>query len=179
MLVAQLAAGERADPGERSPDQGECPGDRGRPKADGAFPASGRCSPARSSRPWRIPEPSSPAGTSLPGSASCRGRTPAVARSASAASPSKATAICGSCWSSARWPSSATPSGTAPAGRGWCSCWRDERQRSRAVALANKTARMVWAIMTSGEAYREPDRAGRLEIRRNRADRAWEGQTRM
>jgi len=25
-----------------------------------------------------------------------------------------------------------------------------------AVALANKTARMVWAIMTSGEAYREP-----------------------
>ena len=25
-----------------------------------------------------------------------------------------------------------------------------------AVALANKTARMVWAIMTSGESYREP-----------------------
>ena len=25
-----------------------------------------------------------------------------------------------------------------------------------AVALANKTARMVWAIMTSGEHYREP-----------------------
>ena len=25
-----------------------------------------------------------------------------------------------------------------------------------AVALANKTARMVWAIMTSGERYREP-----------------------
>jgi transposase len=25
-----------------------------------------------------------------------------------------------------------------------------------AVALANKTARMIWAIMTSGEAYREP-----------------------
>ena len=24
------------------------------------------------------------------------------------------------------------------------------------VALANKTARMVWAIMTSGESYREP-----------------------
>lgn len=24
------------------------------------------------------------------------------------------------------------------------------------VALANKTARMIWAIMTSGEAYREP-----------------------
>ena len=25
-----------------------------------------------------------------------------------------------------------------------------------AVALANKNARMIWAIMTSGEAYREP-----------------------
>jgi transposase len=25
-----------------------------------------------------------------------------------------------------------------------------------AVALANKTARMVWAIMVSGERYREP-----------------------
>jgi transposase len=30
-----------------------------------------------------------------------------------------------------------------------------------AVALANKTARMVWAMMISGEAYREPElRAG-------------------
>lgn len=26
-----------------------------------------------------------------------------------------------------------------------------------AVALANKTARMVWAIMTSGQPYREPE----------------------
>ena len=25
-----------------------------------------------------------------------------------------------------------------------------------AVALANKTARMIWALMTSGERYREP-----------------------
>lgn len=25
-----------------------------------------------------------------------------------------------------------------------------------AVALANKTARMIWAIMTSGQTYREP-----------------------
>ncbi|EGP10305.1 hypothetical protein CSIRO_0082 [Bradyrhizobiaceae bacterium SG-6C] len=26
-----------------------------------------------------------------------------------------------------------------------------------AVALANKAARMVWALMTSGERYREPE----------------------
>jgi hypothetical protein len=26
-----------------------------------------------------------------------------------------------------------------------------------AAALANKTARMVWAIMTSGQTYREPE----------------------
>ncbi len=30
------------------------------------------------------------------------------------------------------------------------------RPKVAAVALANKTARMVWAIMTSGESYREP-----------------------
>lgn len=28
--------------------------------------------------------------------------------------------------------------------------------KAAAVALANKTARIMWAIMTSGEAYREP-----------------------
>jgi transposase len=28
--------------------------------------------------------------------------------------------------------------------------------RVAAVALANKTARMAWAMMTSGEPYREP-----------------------
>ena len=30
------------------------------------------------------------------------------------------------------------------------------RRKVAAVALANKTARMVWALMTSGERYREP-----------------------
>jgi transposase len=29
--------------------------------------------------------------------------------------------------------------------------------RVAAAALANKTARMIWAIMTSGEKYREPE----------------------
>ena len=31
-----------------------------------------------------------------------------------------------------------------------------------AVALANKTARIIWALMTSGERYREPAAAGAL-----------------
>jgi transposase len=33
---------------------------------------------------------------------------------------------------------------------------RQARDEGRGVALANKTARMVWALMTSGERYREP-----------------------
>jgi transposase len=31
-----------------------------------------------------------------------------------------------------------------------------------AVALANKMARIIWALMTSGERYREPTIAGAL-----------------
>ena len=49
-----------------------------------------------------------------------------------------------------------------------------------AVALANKTARMVWALMTSGERYREPivagvaarNKARRSPTRLERADRS-------
>ena len=48
-----------------------------------------------------------------------------------------------------------------------------------AVALANKTARMVWAIMTTGETLSASrSRHSRVEIRRTRR-RAWEGQTRV
>jgi transposase len=36
---------------------------------------------------------------------------------------------------------------------------RRRTTRIAAVALANKTARMAWAIMTSGECYREPKAA--------------------
>jgi transposase len=41
---------------------------------------------------------------------------------------------------------------TAPAGRGSCST----ATKLAAIALANKTARIVWALMTSGESYRDP-----------------------
>ena len=41
--------------------------------------------------------------------------------------------------------------------------------KAAAVALANKMTRMVWAIMTSGEAYREPVPRGDPALRRLRA----------
>lgn len=46
-------------------------------------------------------------------------------------------------------------SGTEHAGSGWCNCWHGETKVAT-VALANKTARTVWAIMTASESYREP-----------------------
>ena len=42
-----------------------------------------------------------------------------------------------------------------------------------AIALANKTARTVWALMTSGERYRDPNHSGcvgnGVETPRNKA----------
>ena len=68
------------------------------------------------------------------GSASCRSRTRAAAKSGSEGSRERATAICGRCWSSARWRLSGTRSATAPSGHGFSSCspgapprWRRSR----------------------------------------------------
>ncbi len=47
-----------------------------------------------------------------------------------------------------------------------------------AVALANKTARMVWAIMTRGERYREPAAAERSGPAARCGPPTWEGRTR-
>jgi hypothetical protein len=60
--------------------------------------------------------------TSLRGSALCRGRTPAAAKSGSAASRERATAIYVRCWWSAPWRSFATLSGTAPSAHGSDNC---------------------------------------------------------
>ena len=41
-------------------------------------------------------------------------------------------------------------------GRGSRACSRAGPRKVAAIALANKLARMAWAIMAKGEAYREP-----------------------
>jgi hypothetical protein len=50
-----------------------------------------------------------------------------------------------------------------------------------AIALANKTARIVWALMTSGESYRDPGPVSfgcrAIAASRRQADEGWEGQT--
>jgi transposase len=74
------------------------------------------------SPPWLIQQPSRPDAIWRPGSAWSLDRTPAAARSGSAASPSRAIATCGRCWWLGHWPSSATHSAMARVGRGSCSC---------------------------------------------------------
>lgn len=47
----------------------------------------------------------------------------------------------------------------------WLSKLPQRRPRKlTAVALANKMARTVWAMMTSGEAYRRPHAAGAISV---------------
>ena len=73
----------------------------------------------------------------------------------SAASPKPEIATCARCSWSARWRSSAMQRhGTR---RPWLVQLMARRtDKVAAVALANKTSRMVWALMTNGERYREP-----------------------
>ena len=54
------------------------------------------------------------------------------------------------------WPSFATPRSTAPS-RPWLTALLARRPtKVAAIALANKIARMVWAMMARGERYKEP-----------------------
>ena len=91
-----------------------------------------------------VPDPHAfrSAGVLLRGSVLFLARTRAAARNGSGASPSRETAICVNCCSSAPWPLSDTPRGMAPEGHGWCSYWRAARQRSQ--PLRSPTKPHVW-----------------------------------
>src|SRR6201989_1957217 len=80
----------------------------------------------------------------------------------------KVTALCAACSWPADPPSSVTPRSMAP--NIWLTALLARRPtKVAAIALANKLARMVWAMMAKGERYKVPvalaaerDRAGHL-----------------
>ena len=123
-------------------------------------------------RRWRPPwspasptrRPSDRAATSRPGSGSCRSSNRAAARTSSAASASKAIAICAAC------------SGGALAvirhakihgnkHRPWLAELLARRPtKVAAIALANKIARMAWAMMAKASAKRTRRAGGVNEV---------------
>ena len=149
--------GERPNPRDRSTDQDRAPVDRSRPEADG-HPRRRSAARQRSGRDGADPSASTPAVTWLRGSGSCRARTPAAARNGSAdhqaGRPLSATAAVRRRHGRdplrrAAWHPPAVAgavAGTPPT-------------KVATVRSANKIARIAWAIMTSGERYREPDPA--------------------
>jgi transposase len=79
------------------------------------------------------------------------------AETGSAISANKATAICAACLWPARFLSSVTPRSMATKHRPWLTALLARRPtKVAAIALANKIARMVWAMMARGERYKEP-----------------------
>ena len=80
----------------------------------------------------------------------------AVARSGLAASPSKEIAICDGCSSSVQQPSFGTPGCIPKSIPGSCRLLAKKPAKVVAVAVANKMARIAWAIMAKGETYRAP-----------------------
>jgi hypothetical protein len=92
-------------------------------------------------------------GISPPGSDRWRTRTRAAARPNSAISASKAIAICAA--GSRRVIRYAKIHGSGQ--RAWLTALLARRPtKVAAIALANKLARMAWAMMAKGERYKEP-----------------------
>ena len=127
-------------------------------RADGSRPSRvSACSVLpRSRQPSPTHTPSSRDASAQLGSDSFRGRIPLAARSGSAASRNRVIATCADCWSSGRRRSSDSAR-THPDKHPWVieAVW-PKPAKVVAVALANKMARIAWAILAKGETYRAP-----------------------
>ena len=86
-----------------------------------------------------------------------RSKTRVAAERSSAASPSREIVICAACSRQARWQFIRYAKIHGTKHRPWLARLLERRPtKVAAIALANKIARMAWAMMAKGECYREP-----------------------
>ena len=101
-----------------------------------------------------------------------RASTRAAARTSSAPSPKRATDICARCWSSGCTSVLRVAHKYKGALAEWIVALRARKpERIVAVALANKLARIAWAMMSTGEAFRTGNFTRRPDDRELSRDR--------